>query len=77
MKKAKLFKNGQSQAVRLPRDCRFEGEEVYVKKTGDFVILIPIKSSWNPLLASLDEFSKDFMLDREQPSSQQTRDELR
>lgn len=77
MKKAKLFKNGQSQAVRLPRECRFDGDEVYVKKAGDVVFLIPVKNSWNSLLESLDNFSDDFMTDRAQPEQQQVRDELK
>lgn len=43
---AKLFKNGGSQAVRLPADCRFPGAtEVYVRREGDLVILEP-KDSW-------------------------------
>ncbi len=70
MQTAKLFKNGQSQAVRLPKEFRFEGEQVYLKKIGNAVLLLPIKNSWKPLLDSLDEFSGDFMTDREQPSHQ-------
>jgi len=74
METAKLFKNGQSQAVRLPKDYRFEGEEVYLKKVGNTVVLIPIKNSWAPLINSLDEFSSDFMNDRQQPESQKRED---
>ncbi len=70
MQTAKLFKNGQSQAVRLPKDFRFEGKKVYLKKIGNAVMLLPEKDSWEPLLESLDEFSEDFMDDREQPSHQ-------
>lgn len=76
MKRAKLFKNGQSQAVRLPRECRFEGDEVYIKKSGNIVILIPIKNSWGTLIESLDMFSDDFMNERAQPAVQQARDEM-
>lgn len=74
METAKLFKNGQSQAVRLPKEYRFEGEEVYLKKVGNTVILIPIKNSWAPLINSLDEFSSDFMNDRQQPETQKRED---
>ena len=42
MKTAKLFQNGQSQAVRLPKEFRFEGEEVFIKKSGSAVVLIPL-----------------------------------
>ena len=70
METAKLFKNGQSQAVRLPKEYRFEGEEVYLKKVVNTVILIPVKNSWDTLINSLEEFSNDFMDDRKQPESQ-------
>lgn len=74
METAKLFKNGQSQAVRLPKEYRFEGDEVYLKKVGNTVLLIPIKNSWAPLINSLDEFSDDFMNDRQQPETQKRED---
>ena len=68
MKTAKLFMNGRSQAVRLPREFRFEGEQVYVKKIGDSVILIPYHAPWNTLIKSLEFFSEDFMMEeRKQP----------
>ena len=70
MKTAKLFKNGQSQAVRLPREFRFDDDHVYVKKSGNVVMLIPAKGSWDILLKSLDKFSCDFMSEREQPKKQ-------
>lgn len=70
MKTAKLFRNGQSQAVRLPKEFRFEEDHVFVKKSGNIVILIPAKNSWDALLKSLDKFSDDFMTDRKQPKSQ-------
>lgn len=68
MKTAKLFTNGRSQAVRLPRECRFSGKEVYVRKLDDLVILFPTRSPWASLLESLDRFTDDFMADRDQPS---------
>jgi antitoxin VapB len=40
---AKLFRNGRSQAVRLPKAFRFEGEEVSIRREGDSVILEPLK----------------------------------
>lgn len=74
MDKAKLFMNGRSQAVRLPREYRFEGEEVFVKRVGNAVVLLPRRESWRTLYESLGEFSEDFMEDRGQPTSQ-VRDE--
>ena len=67
MKTATLFKNGRSQAVRLPRECRFAGKAVYVRKFEDIVILFPMRSPWNALVNSLDKFSDDFMSERIQP----------
>ena len=67
MKTAKVFKNGQSQAVRLPKEFRFEDSEVFIKKTGNIVQLIPRSDSWNSLFASLKKFSPDFLEEREQP----------
>jgi antitoxin VapB len=70
MKTAKIFQNGQSQAVRLPKEFRFKDDHVYVKKSGNVVMLIPAKDSWESLFESLDKFSDDFMTDRKQPKSQ-------
>ena len=69
MKRAKLFRNGQSQAVRLPKEFRFEGDFVYVKKSGNAVLLLPAKGIWDPLVESLGKFSADFMAERTQPQS--------
>jgi antitoxin VapB len=74
MKTAKLFKNGQSQAVRLPKEFRFEGEEVYIKKIGSSVVLLPEKNSWDALLGSLERFTPEFMAEREQPRKKDKRE---
>jgi len=70
MKTAKLFKNGQSQAVRLPKDFRFDGQEVYVRKVGKTIVLIPKSDPWESLFQSLSQFSEDFMEERNQPPLQ-------
>ncbi len=75
MRTAKLFQNGQSQAVRLPKEFRFTGKQVFIKKIGNAVMLMPYQSSWQTLMDSLDKFSVDFMTEREQPT-QQVREEL-
>lgn len=67
---AKIFKNGRSQAVRLPKKFRFEGSDVYVKKFEDIVLLIPKDSKWNTLEKSLNYFSDDFLKERNQPQIQ-------
>ncbi len=74
METARLFKNGQSQAVRLPKDFRFEGEKVFIKRVGNAVVLIPYQDSWETLFESLDQFSDDFMNEREQPAPQERED---
>ena len=75
MKTAKIFQNGQSQAVRLPKEFRFEDSEVFIKKTGNVVQLIPRSDSWNSLFGSLKKFSGDFMNERVQPELE-TREDL-
>lgn len=75
MQTAKLFNNGRSQAVRLPKELRFSGEDVYVRKIGNMVILLPKDDPWSPLVSSLDQFSDDFMSAREQPP-QDVREDL-
>ncbi len=70
MKTAKLFQNGQSQAVRLPKEFRFEDDHVFIKRSGNVVMLIPTKGSWDSLFKSLDKFSDDFMSERKQPKLQ-------
>ena len=67
---AKLFKNGRSQAVRLPKEFQFEGSDVYVKKFEDIVLLIPKDSKWTTLETSLNYFSDDFLKERNQPKIQ-------
>ncbi|HUW50416.1 MAG TPA: type II toxin-antitoxin system VapB family antitoxin [Sulfuricella sp.] len=74
MQTAKLFMNGNSQAVRLPKEFRLEGDEVVVKKLGDAIMLMPKRYSYALLKASLDQFSPDFQIERDQPAKQQERD---
>lgn len=73
MSTAKLFQNGRSQAVRLPKEFRFEGDEVHIKRVGDAVVLMPQHQSWETLIQSLAQFEPDFTLKREQPKAQQKR----
>lgn len=68
VEKAKLFMNGRSQAVRLPKGFRFEGDEVLVKRVGDAVVLLPPGGSWGALREGLSMFSEDYMQERAQPA---------
>lgn len=60
MQTARLFPNGQSQAVRLPKEFRFEGEWVYIQRCGNAVVLLPQQAPWETLFASLELFTADF-----------------
>jgi len=72
MQTAKLFQNGRSQAVRLPKEYSFSGDDVYIQKVGDSVILFPKNQIWETFLNGLNKFSNDFMEDgREQPENQE------
>ncbi|OGQ34430.1 MAG: virulence factor [Deltaproteobacteria bacterium RIFCSPHIGHO2_12_FULL_43_9] len=70
MKKARLFRNGQSQAVRLPKEFRMRGSEVYIKQFGNAVVLIPKDNPWQSLIEGVKKFSSDYLSSRKQPSIQ-------
>ena len=76
METVKLFANGQSQAVRLPKSYRFEGDEVYARKIGYTVMLFPKDSAWATFLDGLEGFSDDFMSDGRERMMEQERDLL-
>ncbi|MGN0487999.1 MAG: antitoxin [Ruminococcus sp.] len=58
---AKLFLNGSSQAVRLPKEYRFEGTEVYAQKIGDTVMLVPKEKAWETFLEGINGFTDDYI----------------
>jgi len=65
MKTAKIFMNGRSQAVRLPKEYRFDCDEVFVEKQGDKVILTAKLPSWDEFFNSATVFGEDFLSERE------------
>jgi antitoxin VapB len=67
MNTAKIFKNGRSQAIRLPKEYRLNGKEAYINKLGEAIIILPVKEKWQSLLESLEHFSDDIFDSREQP----------
>ena len=71
MQTAKLFASGRSQAVRLPKEFRFEGTEVAIKRLGSAVILIPLDDPWSVMEEALNEFEPGFRIEREQPPHQE------
>ena len=77
MDTAKVFMSGRSQAVRLPKEYRFEGDEVLIKRVGDAVVLLPRTHSWDTLFQSLEQFEPGFKLVRRQPRAHQKRTALK
>ena len=76
MMTAKVFENGRSQAIRLPKECRFTSDEVMVNKIGDIVILLPKQNKWDSFMRAIDMFSDDFMADGRATDVVQEREEL-
>lgn len=57
---AKLFTNGSSQAVRLPKEFRFQGTEVYVQKVGGCILLSPKDRVWETFMEGVGGFTEDY-----------------
>ena len=76
MMTAKVFENGRSQAIRLPKECRFSSDEVMVNKIGEIVILLPKQNKWDSFMRAIDMFSDDFMVDGRATDMVQEREEL-
>jgi len=73
---AKLFTNGSSQAVRLPKEFRFNGTEVYVQKVGSSVMLVPKDKAWETFMEGINEFSDDYLEKAEErPANMQSPEE--
>jgi len=71
MKTAKVFKHGNSQAVRLPKEFRFDSDEVFVKHSAGGVLLLPKRITMEQLDAILSQFRGKFV--RRQPRTQKRR----
>ena len=70
MDTARLFKSGRSQAVRLPKNYRFDGTEVAVQHFGNGVLLLPVENPWQIMEAGLAAFEANFEIVRQQPDEQ-------
>jgi antitoxin VapB len=64
-RKAKVFMNNRSQAVRLPKEFQFKTKEVFIRKVGSDVVLSPRPADWSAYLADAPVASEDFMNDVE------------
>jgi antitoxin VapB len=76
MQTAKLFQNGRSQAVRLPKEYQFSGDDVFIQRHGDAVLLIPHEKAWEVFLEGLNGFSDDFMNEGRNQGLDQKREEF-
>lgn len=76
METAKIFENGRSQAVRLPKKFRFSGEEVLVQRLGNAVMLVPKEEIWETFLNGIRSFSGDFLEDGRFSESQVERETM-
>ncbi len=76
MKRAKLFWSGRSQAVRLPKDFRFRGDEVRIRRHGNAVILEPVADDWSWLDAIVGRLDEDFVQAVSEQPRQQDRPTL-
>jgi antitoxin VapB len=76
IKTAKIFLNGRSQAVRLPKEYQFSGKDVYIQKIGDAVILVPRNKAWETFIHGLNNFSSDFLQEGRDQGTDQVRDKL-
>ena len=76
MQTARLFVNGTSQAVRLPKEFNFRGESVYVQKVGEAVILVPFDKDWEVFMHGLNSFSDDYMSEGRLQGKDQKREKL-
>lgn len=76
MDTAKIFENGRSQAVRLPKEYRFDDSDVFIKKIDDIVMLIPRDKVWKTFRSSFTKFTSDLDLSRDDSDKPQDRDEI-
>jgi antitoxin VapB len=76
MQTARLFINGRSQAVRLPKEYQFKGEDVYIQKIGDAVIIFPMDKEWETFLHGLNNFSDDYFSEERDQGKNQEREEI-
>jgi antitoxin VapB len=66
MEEARLFTNGQSQAVRLPKAFRFKGKSVFIRRLGNAIILLPRKDPWSSLINACRRFDEEILPKRDQ-----------
>ena len=68
---AKIFMNGRSQAVRLPKEFRFDWDEVFVRRQGNDVVISPTQNTWDDFFDQKPAFDYAFMVDRDDSEPQE------
>lgn len=76
METAKLFENGKSQAVRLPKKFRMPGTEVVVQRLGHAIMLVPKEEVWETFMSGINNFTDDFMPEGREPEITAERETL-
>ena len=76
METAKIFENGRSQAVRLPKKFRFNADEVVIQQLGAAILLVPKESLWQTFMDGLDSFTDDIFEDGRTQGVQNERESL-
>jgi len=76
METAKVFVNGRSQAVRLPKKYRLDEPEIFVQRVGNVILLIPKENRWQTFLDGVNSFTEDFFEDGRMPEQTVERETL-
>jgi antitoxin VapB len=72
----KVFKSGNSQAIRIPKEYQIDGEELYINKIGNAIVIFPKNDPWDLFKKSLTDFSDDYFISgRNQPEMQNRKKE--
>lgn len=68
MAKTKVFRNGNSQAIRIPSEMQTDRKDFIIKQIGETYVAYPVDDPWLPLKQSIGRFSYQYMMEREQPT---------
>jgi antitoxin VapB len=74
MQTTKVFKSGNSQAIRIPKEYQVDVEELIINKIGNTIVLFPQNDPWELFKKGLTEFTEDYFIEgRNQPEVQKRR----
>ena len=71
MAKSRIFKSGNSQAVRLPKEMRLDGNEVIIHRLGDALLIQPVYETWLDVYNHMPDVPDDFMEERQDIQAQE------